>query len=285
MFKDMNIKKVSLWLFVIMVMCFAIAITIFFQTGGYDASSIKHAIDDSKNLSIDGIKQIQINTVSIDINVTAVDTNEVYAHLYGDSTSSRANKYPKLIAKIENSKLIVKIQEPFIISIGNMHNNLKLDVSIPKAYAGDLDINTTSGDTNIDSLNLNYYKHNSVSGNLVFDKLMSKDSKLSTVSGNFTLTAISGNLSFNSVSGDLSVNYPSFNNNLNIDTTSGDSKIILPENAEFYLDFDSVSGDANCSFPLVTDGRQKRAGLKGGVGSEKNEIHVSSVSGDLYITK
>jgi lia operon protein LiaG len=286
MFKDMNIKKVSLWLFVITVVCFVIAVTIFFQSGGFD-TTIQQTIDDSKNLSVDGINEIQINTVSSDINILPVDTNEVTAHFYGSPTSSNTNKYPKLTAKIENNKIIIKVEQQvfFIFKFGGFHHELKLDVSIPKSYSQDLNINTTSGNAKIDSFNFNYFKYNSVSGDLVLNKLAAKSSKFSTVSGDFSITEITGDLNFSSVSGDLNATFPSFSNSIKVGTTSGDTKINLPENAEFNLNFNTVSGDADCEFPLTTEGNHSRKGLRGSIGSVSNEITVSSVSGDLEITK
>jgi lia operon protein LiaG len=286
MFKNMNIKKVSLWLFVIMAVSFAIAAAIFFQTGGYEKATIKHTIEDSKTFALEGIKEIKISAVSADINVIPVDTNEVSAHFYGNSTSNQVEKYPKLTGKIENNKIIIKVEETFKIGFNiGFNNNLKLDISVPKAYSEDISINTTSGDTFIEKLSLNNFKFNSVSGELDLNKLNSKVSELSTVSGDLTVTEFTGDIALNSVSGKLSVDYASFDNDIRVGTTSGDTKIILPENAEFYLDFSTVSGDANCNFPITTEGTQKRRGLKGSVGSTNNEIRISSISGELDILR
>ena len=285
MFKEMNIKKVSLWLLIIMVLSFTIAATIFFQSGGYDKTVVQHNIDDSKSFAITGISEIQLSSVSADISVTPVDSNEVTAHLYGNSNSSKTNRYPKLTGKVENNKLIIKVEEPITIGINfAIIKSLKLDISIPKSYIDDLNINTTSGNTYINNSTLNYFQSNTVSGNLKVEGLTSKTSKLSSISGELKLSDFNGDLTAHSVSGNLNVSYTNFDNNIKVGTTSGETTITLPGNAEFYLDYSTVSGDTNCGFPIVSSGH-RRNGMIGSIGSNKNQINVSSVSGNLKINK
>jgi lia operon protein LiaG len=288
MFKEMNIKKVSLWLFIIMVLSFTIAATIYFQSGGYDKNVTQHNIDDSKNFIINEISEIQLSSVSADIKIIPVDTNEVTAHLYGTSSSTKTNRYPKLTGIIENNKLVIKVEEPTYISIGlnfRFNKTLKLEVGIPKAYVKDLKINTTSANTYINNFTFDNFQNHTVSGNLIAEALNTKSSTLSSVSGDSKINGFTGNLKTQSVSGDLNVIYISYDDNINVGTTSGDTSITLPQDAQFYLDFSSVSGDSDCSFPIASEENNSRRGLKGTVGSSKNEIKVSSVSGDLNIDK
>jgi len=93
-----------------------------------------------------------------------------------------------------------------------------------------------------------------------------------------------GNLDFSSVSGDVSVSYAEFYNDINIKTTSGDSKIKLPENSEFFLDFKSTSGNVKSDFPITVTESRKNS-LRGTVGSSESRITGTSLSGDMNLYK
>ncbi|HHW30598.1 MAG TPA: DUF4097 domain-containing protein [Clostridiaceae bacterium] len=72
---------------------------------------------------------------------------------------------------------------------------------------------------------------------------------------------------------------------VNIETTSGDSKIKLPEGSEFHLSFTSTSGEVSSDFPISVKGTVKKNSLEGTVVSSKNSIKVKTVSGDLELLK
>ncbi len=63
-----------------------------------------------------------------------------------------------------------------------------------------------------------------------------------------------------------------------IDTSSGDVKVCVPENAGFTLDIDTSSGDFDYDVPLSKDG----GSYISGDGSSKVKIDTSS--GDIYVT-
>ena len=69
---------------------------------------------------------------------------------------------------------------------------------------------------------------------------------------------------------------------MNIRVTSGDLKIKLSENAEFYLDAKTTSGDINSSFPIVISS-SGRNDLEGEVGDSDEIITVTVTSGDIDI--
>ena len=58
---------------------------------------------------------------------------------------------------------------------------------------------------------------------------------------------------------------------------------ILGRNAQFKLYFKSTSGDYNGDFPITIKNINKKNNVVGIVGSEKNKIEATTVSGDLKI--
>ena len=95
----------------------------------------------------------------------------------------------------------------------------------------------------------------------------------------------SGNLKADSVSGDINVRYRIFENNVDIKTISGKVKIDLPQNAEFYLKTNTVSGEVVAKFPITIISFNKMNQLEGTVGMGDNSIIIDTVSGDIYINK
>lgn len=83
-----------------------------------------------------------------------------------------------------------------------------------------------------------------------------------------------------SVSGDLSIQSAICPDSINLDTTSGNMKIEIPENNGFTLHFSSVSGDLKNDFPVTSSSGDYSIYKNGG-----SDIKMNSVSGDGNIIK
>ena len=68
-------------------------------------------------------------------------------------------------------------------------------------------------------------------------------------------------------------------------TISGKVEINLPQNAEFYLKTNTVSGEVVAKFPITIISFNKMNQLEGTVGTGDNSIIIDTVSGDIYINK
>ncbi|GAG73097.1 unnamed protein product, partial [marine sediment metagenome] len=146
-------------------------------------------------------------------------------------------------------------------------------------------IDTVSADVDISNLDINNFQCKTVSGDLRIEFLGSDNLTLKTTSGNINMLNILGNLKVDSVSGDINVGYRVFDNNVDIKTTSGKVKIDLPQNAEFYLKTNTVSGEVVAKFPITIISFNKMNQLEGTVGTGDNRIIVDTVSGSIYLNK
>lgn len=290
MFTNVNMKKIVLWLFIIMVCTFAVSGAIqltngfngtILSYGDYAGSKATTPVDISKSFSMGGIKNIRVNTVSEDVNVIPSDSNEIKVRLYGRRDDSVA-----LNTDQAGDNLDIKVEHKVIFGIHLSDINLKLDVYIPKAYAESLNVSTVSAKLDISNLNLNDFKFNSVSGGLTASGVGTTNTDINTTSGSMDIGGFSGNLDFSSVSGDLDVKYNSYdNNNIKINTTSGRSKVKLPEKSQFDIRFMSTSGKFESTFPITTAGSGEGHNISGTVGAGGGNITANSVSGDLEIYK
>lgn len=287
MFSNINIKRVVIWLAIIMVVSLFLGTISLFAAGDFPFSSkgtTTEEINDEKTFSMDNIKYINVNTVSTDIKIIPVESKDIKVNFYGTLTSNGSG--PSLETDITNNTLNIKIKyNKNSYSIFNFNfSKLNLDVYVPVSFSDNLNLSTVSGNIFLDRMSLNKLSTDSVSGNLDISEVIAASITFSTTSGNAELDNVNGNVSFKSVSGDLRAEFTQFANNINIDTVSGNSRIKLPDNTEFNFRFNTTSGKFDSDFPMTLTNNSKW-NTSGNVGNSENEISAKSVSGDLKINK
>jgi len=285
---NINIRKIVIWLVVIAVVSLTIAAIAFFNTENYmvrfwDRSNFEgNSIDEVTTFGIDQLKEIYIHSVSSDVSVFSTDEEDIKINFYGRSTLRSEKALPKLITNLEGSKLKIEIKYPKVIFY---NTNVVLDVYIPQDYRESIIIDTASADVDISNLDLNNFLCKTASGDLRIESLDSDNLTLNTASGDVDIVDFSGNLKADLVSGDIDVGYRVFDNDVDIKIISGKVKIDLPQNAEFYLKTNTVSGEVVARFPITIISFNKMNQLEGTVGTGDNKIITDTVSGDIYINK
>ncbi len=285
---NINIRKIVIWLVVIAVVSLTIAAIAFFNTENYmvrfwDRSNFEgNSIDEVTTFGIDQLKEIYIHSVSSDVSVFSTDEEDIKINFYSRSTLRSEKPLPKLITNLEGSKLKIEIKYPKVIFY---NTNVVLDVYIPQDYRESIIIDTASADVDISNLHLNNFLCKTASGDLRIESLDSDNLTLNNASGDVDIVDFSGNLKADLVSGDIDVGYKVFDNNVDIKTISGKVKIDLPQNAEFYLKTNTVSGEVVARFPITIISFNKMNQLEGTVGIGDNRIIVDTVSGDIYLNK
>jgi len=285
---NVNIRKIVIWLFVIAVASLTIATIAFFSTENYmvsfrDKNNFEgNSIDEVTTFGIDQLKEIYIHSVSSDVSVFSTDEEDIKINFYSRSTLRSEKALPKLITNLEGSKLKIEIKYPKVIFY---NTNVVLDVYIPQDYRESIIIDTASADVDISNLDLNNFHCKTASGDLRIESLDSDSLTLNTASGDVDIVDFSGNLKADLVSGDIDVGYKVFDNNVDIKTISGKVNIDLPQNAEFYLKTNTVSGEVVARFPITIISFNKMNQLEGTVGIGDNRIIVDTVSGDIYLNK
>ena len=283
-----NIQKMVIWLVIIAVVSLTIATIAFFSTENYmvsfrDRNNFEgNSIDEVKTFGIDQLKEIYIHSVSSDVSVFSTDEEDIKIHFYGRSALKSEKALPKLTTNLEGSKLKIEIEYPKVLFY---NANVALDVYIPQDYTGNINIDAVSADVDISNLDINNFQCKTVSGDLKIKSLGSDNLTLKTTSGEVNIMDFTGNLKADLVSGDIDVGYRVFDNNIDVKTISGKVKIDLPQNAEFYLKTNTVSGEVVAKFPITIISFNKMNQLEGTVGTGDNSIIIDTVSGDIYINK
>jgi len=202
--------------------------------------------------------------------------------------------------------------------LGNIHINMQyggggeVTIAMPEEYAFALDLHTTSGDVDIDEVNVSELRMESTSGDLLMvllDDVIPGQIKVRGSSGDVDITAntpaltvqtVSGDVAFtgncpeiniNTVSGDAELNGGLQNvntktvsgdvilrvkedtlRNVNANTTSGDLKIWLP---------DSMRGQVGAQLQTVSGTKINRFGEP--LGMPVAYVNVNSISGDVKL--
>ena len=287
---NMNIQKMVIWLVVIAVVSLTIATIAFFSTENYMVgfrgrnNFEGNSIDEVRTFNIYQLKEIYIHSVSSDVSVFSTDEEDVKIHFYGRSALKSEKALPKLITNLEGSKLKIEIEYPKVLFYWAAADVL-LDIYIPRDYRDNVIIDAVSAEVDISNLDINNFQCKTVSGDLRIKSLGSDNLTLKTTSGDVNIMDFTGNLKADSVSGDINVGYRVFDNNIDVKTISGKVKIDLPQNAEFYLKTNTVSGEVVAKFPITIISFNKMNQLEGTVGTEDNRIIVDTVSGNIYLNK
>lgn len=285
-----NAKKIALWLVVVMISSFAIAGIIYVISGGWPGiyKQISITVDESKKFSPREIKEIDIHTVSSDINIIPTDEEDIRVHFYGEVTANLEKELPKLTSYTSKNLLNIEIQYPRIFwggFWGGYVDHTKLDIYIPGNYMEIIKINTVSGDANIKDLSMKDFNFVSTSGDLEMESILAEKLTVESVSGDIEIKNYSGELNIETVSGNVLADKDKeeLKNDIDIETTSGDVKILLPEDAQFSLKVKTISGNIYNEFPIEISSYKALKRIEGLVGNGKQKIVISTISGNIEI--
>ncbi|WBW96288.1 DUF4097 family beta strand repeat-containing protein [Oceanirhabdus sp. W0125-5] len=200
------------------------------------------------------INKISINSSSTDIKIIITKEDEIKANLYGTASSEKI--VPELKIKVEKEEVNISIDYPKVVSSGS--SSIDLDVYIPEKYNNDLAIRTSSGDINIEEIELSNFKGESTSGDYKINDMTAKDISIKTSSGKVTLGNIEA-ANFNRIS------------------TSGDSIIENIKSEEIVIKSSSGKVEINSIIADVLKGKSTSGDYYlNEVVSEEVEINASS---------
>ncbi len=229
-------------------------------------------INDTFSDSINGIKKIEVSSVSSEITVFITEEPDVTVKLYGTYRTNR-EKSVKLIMNRSGSTLTFKVDYPKTFGFNiNTSSDLQLDVYLPKSYVDELSLSTVSGDIRAKELFNQKNRFETVSGDVVIDKLLFTEVWANTVSGDINFTVESADsqtlLDLESVSGRVYLDYLTkigdgkAQEQVRIETVSGEVDIKLPKDSAFKFRFNSTSGKLKSDFPMALEssGRSSSTG-------------------------
>ena len=295
-----SMKKLLIWLASITVVSLGIAAIILVITGNFVVATEK--INESKTFKPEEISEIEVNLVSTDLNIIPTTKGEIEVHFYGEVSTNVKRNIPELVAYKTGDKLFVEtLQSKDIIVFGINIERTTMDIYIPEIILEEFKINVVSGDVIMEDIETALLNLNTVSGDIKIEELAAEKIRAGSTSGDIIVRDYTGDIDAGSTSGDISLLDGIDNEDVEASTvsgdifieqnavsdmklgsTSGDVRISLPEDSQFYLDISTVSGDIKHDFSIkvISSGRRD---LEGTVGDGEDRIMISTVSGDVTI--
>jgi lia operon protein LiaG len=229
------------------------------------------------------------------------------AWLHGTVGAGNRDTMPRLETVRDGTSTEINVERERRFGIGPFWNNLVLEVSVPKGYAGKLSAKTvsagievadhpyaavalltTSGDMRVGSLTSGALSVHTTSGGVKIGTAVLRSATLSTVSGTIEAGALSGDTVVHTTSGDVRVTFSAMPARLDASSTSGTITLRLPPDAGFTLDARSTSGDISCKFPITVSESRTGGGrhsLHGVVQAGSGNVLAHTVSGDIRIER
>lgn len=265
---------------------------VFNQSFQFDGFAFEGSKDGRAALS-KTIDTIEINVGSVQTTIIPEDRNDVEAVLTGkgslivEETGNRIivetkRKMFNWFSFSEKRQLKIYIPEDYNRNINIQIGSGSLDFSGESMKLNKLSLDIGSGNVNLDHLEVDEFTHDGSSGKVEIDTLITKTGTFDLSSGNLDIEHYTGSLNADVSSGKFSVQMDKLNDSIDIDLSSGNVNLDLPDNADFILNGNVSSGNISSEFPLTTTSSDKK-GLKGAYGSGKHKIDVSVSSGDVYI--
>ena len=313
-------KKIRVWIVGLILITLLSGCGIEVRSNGIFTSNSSLAdieVNETKNFEYAGLNKIVVDVSSTDINVITEERTDILVKLTGKKSENVEHEL-NTEKSSENLYIEVVIQST---GFNSVVSDFKLDIFVPKSYSNDfkaestsgdisikdfavknlnlslssgdielkniesssLNIELTSGDTDINKLTTKKFDYEASSGDLTAEELTTTEFNYDVTSGDIDIDRFIGNIDGEGSSASINIDYQDFHNNIEIQSTSGDVTIDLPENAEFALNAEVSSGDITCNFPITVKGKHEEDSLKGTVISDKNKITIQASSGDIKI--
>lgn len=208
------------------------------------------------------LKEIEVNWISGSVEIEAYHGKTIEVSETCPNSLSEGDRVRSLY---ENGKLTIQFRESRFALFGSYSGNKALHIQIPESLAGNirnLTLDSVSSDNTISGLTMQNCDVDNVSGSIIVDGSV-QDFDLDTVSGNCRITS------------------HTTPKRINTDSVSGDVTLIIPKNASFTAEHDSVSGKMNSDFSMTLSGDDTFISGDGGT----DEWEFESVSGDVDIQK
>lgn len=157
------------------------------------------------------------------------------------------------------------------------------DIEIARLEAETLTIDSISGDISVTG-NADNVDIRTKSGDVELRDMVVSGLSVDKISGDLDFTGAVLSVQLKSKSGDTRLRTHSLPRALDIDSVSGDVRVILPENDGFSIQYRRISGDFKSDFSLMTS-LNSRKGVASYKGASEPVYTISTTSGDISVLR
>ncbi|WDV47008.1 DUF4097 family beta strand repeat-containing protein [Clostridiaceae bacterium M8S5] len=227
------------------------------------------------------INNIDIDTVSSNINILSSTSDSISIHFKGTAKGYVKGEEPKLIINKNDNDIRIEIKHKNSNISGSRYFNASLEIRVPTKHFKLFSVNSVSGNIKAKNITSDIFRAETVSGDQDIKECTNKDVQTNCVSGNVKLANITGSLNIDNTSGNLNVEFDKITDSIKMETVSGNIAMIIPNGSNLDLKMDTTSGELSVYSPLSIPKKQKSANIT--IGDGGNDVSLSSVSGNIYV--
>ncbi len=168
----------------------------------------------------------------------------------------------------------------------NCNASIDFELQVPRGVKYHFDkLSSASGDISVSDVTGDL-KAKSASGDLHIIRVRG-EIVASSASGDVEVKDVMGMVNAQSASGDVAVDITRLegNGSMEFKSASGDVSVKIPANLDADVSMSTLSGSLNTDFPLQVSERESSPGSRaqGRIGNGSRQLHLSSVSGDVSL--
>ena len=155
-----------------------------------------------------------------------------------------------------------------------------LVIQVPREWQCDsLEIDAASASLEINDLTIREMEFDGASGTCIFHNCTVETLELDTASGDVRFTGTLTQLDCDSASANILLELNNVPKSIDLDTASGDLCVVLPEDAGFTVNMETMSGNFKSDFTTTNRNGSYVAG------NGRCRIDVDAMSGDVTVSK
>ena len=205
---------------------------------GYTVSDAQDTVTGRQAFPAAGLHDVDVKLDADDVEILPADGSEI------ETLWEAKNVDGAPVVTMEGHKLVIRRRNPDVFktffSVFTKEGG-RITIRVPRGYAANYTVSTTSGDVHIGRIDADGIKVNSTSGDVRVEPdagVRVDQVEVTTVSGRAAVSACAGDVSATTVSGSLFVSCDA--DRVDVNTVSGETHI---EGACAQWEVDSVSGD------------------------------------------
>lgn len=181
-----------------------------------------YTVEDIKDSDLEGITRIEVSFSSPETTFFTTNNSNVKAALTGSVRTTNTDAVPYLVMTRSGDTLMIKEERRSNVVMGFFNSDIKLDISLPESFHGDLTVNGSSGRLNISRLVLQTLEANLSSGTMNLGNIEAQSLMVKTSSGSFRLDKFAGGSAyFQTSSGSKKLGTLELTGDLTIHSSSG----------------------------------------------------------------
>ena len=271
-------------------------------SGGFTQRDFKERDEFNQTYQLSPGARVEVSSIRGSVKITNADTATAEVQIIRTARTRADLEYHKIEVEQTGNSLVVRgVQEPEDRGRRNIQVNHQVILKLPRS----IDLSVTSISGSVQAGDVDGQLHvTSISGSAKFGNVGGKlevtsvsgsvevgnvgtDARLNSVSGNVGLGQVNGSLNLSSVSGGVKAVLVSLSpQGIRINSVSGSIEIGFKSEINADFSAENISGEVYLDLPNVTrNSEEKSSNVRARIGAGGTPITISSVSGDIRLTR